>query len=200
MRSAPPGIASIATARLSLAPQVASDADAMFELLQDPAIYRYENEPPPSLEWLRERYRRLESRRSADGREQWLNWIVRLRTGEATGFVQATVHDDHSAGIAYVFASRYWGQGFAGEAVRAMIGELVPRYRVVRLAAVLKRRRIARKLSMQVLADKAGLHQTYIGMIERGMRNPSLDTAQAIALALETTVSAMVKESEKRLK
>jgi RimJ/RimL family protein N-acetyltransferase len=138
MPDAPP-VASITTARLSLEPQVAADADPMFELLQDPAIYRYENEPPPSLEWLRERYRRLESRRSADGRERWLNWIVRLRTGEAAGFVQATVHDDNSAGLAYVFASRYWGQGLAGEAVRAMIGELVTRYSVARLAAVLKR-------------------------------------------------------------
>ena len=139
MPDALPDVASIATPRLVLEAQVAADADPMFELLQDPAIYRYENEPPPSLEWLRERYRRLESRRSADGRELWLNWIVRLRTGAPAGFVQATVHGEGSAGIAYVFASRYWGQGLATEAVRAMIDELVARYGIARLAAVLKR-------------------------------------------------------------
>ena len=47
------------------------------------------------------------------------------------------------------------------------------------------------------LAERAGLHQTYIGLIERGLRNPSLDSVQAIATALETTVSGMIKEAEK---
>lgn len=59
----------IATARLALEPQVAAHADEMFVVLADPAIYEHENEPPASVEWLRERYRRLESRRSPDGRE-----------------------------------------------------------------------------------------------------------------------------------
>lgn len=66
-------------------------------------------------------------------------------------------------------------------------------------AQVVRRRRVAAKLSMEALAAKAGLHQTYVGLIERGMRNPSLDTTQAIALALETSVSAMIKEAEKQL-
>jgi transcriptional regulator with XRE-family HTH domain len=52
-------------------------------------------------------------------------------------------------------------------------------------AAVLQRQREAKKLSRQALAQRAGLHQTYIGMIERGISNPSLDTASALADALE---------------
>jgi transcriptional regulator with XRE-family HTH domain len=63
-------------------------------------------------------------------------------------------------------------------------------------AVVLQRRRIARKLSRQALAQKAGLHQTYIGLIERCVSNPSLDTAKAIAEALEVPLSQLIAESE----
>ncbi|MEI9960303.1 MAG: helix-turn-helix transcriptional regulator [Limisphaerales bacterium] len=40
-------------------------------------------------------------------------------------------------------------------------------------ALVLQQQRTAKKLSKQELAQKAGLHQTYIGMIERGVSNPA---------------------------
>ena len=60
----------------------------------------------------------------------------------------------------------------------------------------LQKRRIARKLSRQALADKAGLHQTYVGMIERGLSNPSLDAANAIAEALEVPFSKVIAEAE----
>lgn len=128
----------IATARLALEPQVAAHADEMFVVLADPAIYEHENEPPASVEWLRERYRRLESRRSPDGREWWLNWVLRLPSLQLAGYVQATVYPDERAAIAYELASRHWGQGLAQEAVRAMIAELVATYGVRRLTAVLK--------------------------------------------------------------
>lgn len=129
----------VATERLVLEPQVSAHADEMFAVLGDPAIYEHENEPPPSLEWLRQRFARLESRRSADGRQQWLNWVVRLPSSGAIGYVQATVHADGRAEIAYVLASRHWGRGFAGEAVRAMLGELVAHHGVRAITAVLKR-------------------------------------------------------------
>jgi transcriptional regulator with XRE-family HTH domain len=64
-------------------------------------------------------------------------------------------------------------------------------------AFVLQRHREAKKMSRQVLAQKAGLHQTYIGMIERGLSNPSLDTACALAEALEISFSKLIAETEK---
>ena len=127
------------TRRLVLEPQVAAHAEAMYALLQDPAIYRYENEPPSSVEWLRERFRRLESRASADGSEQWLNWVVRLHDADIVGYVQATVSDASPAAIAYVFASAWWGRGYASEAVAAMMEELVASYGARDFSAVLKR-------------------------------------------------------------
>jgi hypothetical protein len=46
---------------------------------------------------------RLESRRSADGQEQWLNCVIRLPTSELIGYVQATVDANGRAAIAYEF-------------------------------------------------------------------------------------------------
>ena len=63
-------------------------------------------------------------------------------------------------------------------------------------AQVLQKHRMAKKLSRQALAQKAGLHQTYIGMIERRLSNPSLDTANAIAEALEIPLSTLIIDAE----
>jgi len=123
---------------ITLEPQVASHAPAMFDLLCDPAIYEYENEPPRSLEWLRARFARLESRKSPDGKQQWLNWIVRLESGDVAGYVQASVYPDGRASIAYVLGSRYWGKGIASRAVVAMIGELREHHGAAECIAILK--------------------------------------------------------------
>src|SRR5262249_37713055 len=154
----------VETAGLTLEPQTALHAEAMFAVLSDPAIYEYENEPPRSLDWLRERFAKLESRRSADGRERWLNWVIRLPTSELIGYVQATVRADGCAAIAYELASAYWGRGLAHQAVQAMIGELVAHYDVRRLTAVLKRengrsRRLLERLGFMLAS--AELHAAH---------------------------------------
>jgi ribosomal-protein-alanine N-acetyltransferase len=129
----------IETELLTLEPQTAAHAEEMFEVLRDPSIYEHENAPPPSLEWLRDRFTRLESRRSPDGREQWLNWVIRLPKSGLIGYVQASVRGDGRALIAYVLSSAYWGRGLARRAVETMIAELVARHGARSLAAILKR-------------------------------------------------------------
>ena len=114
----------VSAASLTLEPQVAAHAAEMLAVLSDPAIYEYENEPPASLAWLRARFEKLESRQSPDGNEQWLNWVIRIPSGELIGYVQATVRASGQAAIAYELASAHWGRGLASQAVRAMLGEL----------------------------------------------------------------------------
>lgn len=58
-------------------------------------------------------------------------------------------------------------------------------------------RRQTLKISQEELAERAGLHRTYISDIERGARNVSLLNIQAIAQALETTSSILLREKDK---
>jgi transcriptional regulator with XRE-family HTH domain len=54
-----------------------------------------------------------------------------------------------------------------------------------------------RGLSRAALAKLAGLHQTYIGLLERGERTPNLDTANAIAEALGKPLTKLLAEAER---
>jgi len=63
-------------------------------------------------------------------------------------------------------------------------------------AIVLKQHRTAKGLSQEALAEKANLHPTYIGLLERSLRNPSLNVAQALADALDVRLSRLVLEAE----
>jgi [ribosomal protein S5]-alanine N-acetyltransferase len=134
------------TPRLVLEPRVAAHADALYPLLADPRQREFHEDDPVSLEALRERFRNGESRRSPDGCEQWLNWVIVLRElghpgdAGAIGFVQATVQPDHSAWVAYQVAHALWGQGIATEATRAMVEHLMAHYAVRKCMATVDRR------------------------------------------------------------
>jgi RimJ/RimL family protein N-acetyltransferase len=126
----------IETDRLRLTPLTVQDADAMVQVLADPALYTFIGGGPPSLEQLRQQYRRWVVGRSEDGAQDWFNWIVRLRNdGQPVGTVQATVFDGGTRGeIAWVIGVPWQGNGFAREATVALAGWLRDR-RVASLTA-----------------------------------------------------------------
>ena len=63
-------------------------------------------------------------------------------------------------------------------------------------AGVLKKHRVAQKISQEQLAELAGLHPTYISLIERGKRNPSIRVSHRVAGVLKIELSALIKEAE----
>lgn len=128
----------IRTPRCTLEPQLEAHAPAMYEVLSDPAIYEFEGVPPPTIERLAAGYRRRETRFSPDGREQWLNWVVRLPSAELAGYVQATILESGVSYVAYEFGSKHWRQGTGSAAVSAMLDELAETYGVRMFVAVLK--------------------------------------------------------------
>lgn len=52
--------------------------------------------------------------------------------------------------------------------------------------------RVEQGLSQEQLADKAGLHRTYIGMIERAEKNITLCNMEKVAVALGVSVSSLI--------
>jgi ribosomal-protein-alanine N-acetyltransferase len=126
----------IAAGELVLEPLTAADAETMFGVLSDPQIYRYlDYGPPPSVDYLRDVYTRLEPRKSPDGSQRWLNWVVHRNGAEPMGYVQATVTPPGTAWIAYVFSSKHWGHGYARLAAHAMIEHLADAYGATRYLA-----------------------------------------------------------------
>jgi ribosomal-protein-alanine N-acetyltransferase len=121
---------------LVLEPLEARHAEAMFEVLKDAELYSYlDYPPPPSAEHLRKVYARLEERKSPDGADHWLNWVVIPPQSAPIGFVQSTVMRDGTAWIAYVFARSHGGRGLATQATRAVLGHLEESYAARRFLA-----------------------------------------------------------------
>lgn len=114
------------TERLLLEPLRPDHAAELFELLSDERLYRHiPQDPPATLEALTERYRRLESRRSPDGEQLWLNWAVRVKSDRrCVGRIEVTVRPDASALLAYEIGPASWRQGIATEACRRVIRAL----------------------------------------------------------------------------
>ena len=151
-----PHVKTLVATRCTLEPQVVAHAKEMFVVLSDPALYEFENAPPESEAWLSERFARLESRVSKDGTTRWLNWVVRLPTGQLAGYTQATVRPDGITHIAYEIASKFWRQGIGSSAVAAMLVELEASYNVHTFIAVLKARNFRSKALLKSLGFSAG--------------------------------------------
>ncbi|MFV2029788.1 helix-turn-helix domain-containing protein [Neisseria sp. S1] len=61
-----------------------------------------------------------------------------------------------------------------------------------------KNLRLSKNLSQEELAERAGMHRTYIGMVERGERNPALLNLIRLSKALCIPLSQLVSFLEKK--
>ena len=68
---------------------------------------------------------------------------------------------------------------------------LKPTARLI-FAKNLKYLRVERGLSQELLAEMANLHRTYVGSVERGERNVSIDNMESFANALSVSLRDML--------
>ncbi len=65
---------------------------------------------------------------------------------------------------------------------------------LLRFGKNVKEYRKARQLSQEQLAELAGVHRTYIGMIERAEKNITLCNIEKIAKALNININRLLEE------
>jgi transcriptional regulator with XRE-family HTH domain len=56
----------------------------------------------------------------------------------------------------------------------------------------LREARLSRGMSQEDLAEAAGLHRTYVGSVERGERNVSIDNMERLAAALRVSLTDLL--------
>lgn len=59
---------------------------------------------------------------------------------------------------------------------------------------ILRRRRLKLGLTQEELAARADVTRNYVGMLEHGERNPTLNTVAMLAVALETSLGSIAAE------
>jgi transcriptional regulator with XRE-family HTH domain len=60
---------------------------------------------------------------------------------------------------------------------------------------LLQKERLKRDLSMNAVAERAGLSQQMVSYVERGLRRPTLDTLFRIAYALEVDLGSIMQQA-----
>ncbi len=67
-----------------------------------------------------------------------------------------------------------------------------------RVAELLKTERQHRKLSMSTVAERAGLSQQMVSYVERGMRNPTLDTLLRMTAAMKLDPAELLAAAQRK--
>lgn len=67
---------------------------------------------------------------------------------------------------------------------------------LVRFGTRVREERLKQRLSQEELAEKAGLHRTYIGMIERAEKNITLLNIYRIARALNIDIATLLANED----
>ncbi len=67
---------------------------------------------------------------------------------------------------------------------------------LIKFGLKVREERLKKKLSQEAFADIAGVHRTYIGMIERAEKNITLENIQKISKALGLKISNLLNNIE----
>jgi transcriptional regulator with XRE-family HTH domain len=64
------------------------------------------------------------------------------------------------------------------------------------LGQSIRKHRVRLDLTQEQLSEKSQMHRTYLADIERGKRNPSIETVRRLAQALEIPISEIFSTAE----
>ena len=64
------------------------------------------------------------------------------------------------------------------------------------LGVLLRRARVQAGLTQESLADRTGLHRTYISLLERGLRSPTVSVLSGLSEALGIRASEILAQFE----
>lgn len=67
-----------------------------------------------------------------------------------------------------------------------------------RVAELLRKERKHRQLSMSRVAERAGLSQQMVSYVERGLRNPTLDTLLRMAAAMKLDLAELLAAAQRK--
>lgn len=179
---------SIASDRLVIEPLLGSHAPLLFEVMSDWRIYRWISALlRPSLEALQRRWSAAESRgRSSEG-DIALHWAVRRSIdGSYIGKLDAEVARNNVAtNVGYIVFPKYWNQGYATEAVRAVASHL-ERHGVVEQRALVT---LGNDASARVLT-KAGFVKTRVIPDNDTIRGEKYDDVEYVRTSGSTPARA----------
>ena len=125
----------LTTERLTLRGIDETDAAPIVLWRGDPAVYRYFRSPrriteEEHLQWYRDRYLPDENR---------CDWMCLRRSDGAKLGVCGLIHRGEAAEISYLLAPEARGQGYAGEAVTALLAYAAADWKIVRATAEIHR-------------------------------------------------------------
>ncbi len=131
--------AAIHTERLLLRPVQASDSGAMADRRSDPEVARHQSWTPPyTLEQATKAIEAISSMEEPVDDEWWMLTIT--KSDDQTVLGDLVIHptwDGRSVEIGYTLARSAWGNGYATEAVQALIARLFENRQLTRIHAML---------------------------------------------------------------
>ena len=161
------------TERLDLLPIHRDHAPLMFPVLHDAALHEFTGgSPPADVDALARQYEYWERRRSPDGAEVWLNWVLQLQAhGELIGHLQVGIAGDRAT-MAWSLGSRWQRQGYTTEAAQAALRWL-PHVGVREVRASIHPEhgasiRIAERLGLRRTDERSGTELIWKGAIGVG--------------------------------
>jgi RimJ/RimL family protein N-acetyltransferase len=145
----------IVTERLVLREFEPGDRDDVHRYSSDPEVVLYMNWGPNDDAATDDFLQRTLARRTPGPRNDWSVAVVRRSDGRVIGSGSLRPRDEHSGDIGYVFSRDAWGQGYATEMARALVGAGFAQLRLHRIWATCDVRNVG---SARVL-EKTGMRR-----------------------------------------